>query len=63
MRRWPREDHGSFFSGDSYIVLNTYKDKESDKLCWDVHFWLGKDSSQDEVGVAAYKVSGPMHVF
>jgi gelsolin len=55
VKRWPREDYGSFYSDDSYLVLNTYKDKESDKLLWDVHFWLGKESSQDEIGVAAYK--------
>jgi len=59
--RWPKEDYGSFYSGDSYIVLNTYqlKDPETgkltDKLAWDVHFWLGQESSQDEIGVAAYK--------
>lgn len=55
-----KEDYGSFFKGDSYIVLNTYhaKDengKKTDKLAYDVHFWLGNESSQDEIGVAAYK--------
>lgn len=29
---WPKEDHGKFFDGDSYIILNTYKDKESDEV-------------------------------
>jgi len=59
VKRWPKEDYGSFYSGDSYLVLNTYRvkvdGKETDKLGWDVHFWLGKESSQDEIGVAAYK--------
>ncbi|KAH9258199.1 hypothetical protein BASA81_003783 [Batrachochytrium salamandrivorans] len=59
VKRWPKEEYGSFFSGDSYLVLNTYKvkvdGKETDKLAWDVHFWLGRESSQDEIGVAAYK--------
>jgi gelsolin len=51
----PRNTYGTFFSGDSYIVLNTYKKKESDALAWDVHFWLGKNTTQDEAGTAAYK--------
>lgn len=59
VKRWPKEEYGSFYSGDSYLVLNTYNvvvdGKKTDKLGWDVHFWLGKDSSQDEIGVAAYK--------
>jgi len=61
VKRWPKEDYGSFYSGDSYLVLNTYRPKDPltgkdmDKLAWDVHFWLGKESSQDEIGVAAYK--------
>ncbi|XP_076469091.1 gelsolin-like protein 1 isoform X2 [Babylonia areolata] len=52
---WPTDDYGNFYSGDSYIILNTYKDEESDKLLYDVHFWIGKESTQDEYGTAAYK--------
>jgi gelsolin len=49
------DTYGTFYSGDSYIVLNTYKKKGSDALQWDVHFWLGKFTTQDEAGTAAYK--------
>lgn len=60
VKRLDHDDVGQFFMGDSYIVLNTYKAKDesgkaTDKLAWDVHFWLGNESSQDEIGVAAYK--------
>jgi gelsolin len=46
---------GAFYSDDSYIVLNTYKEPDAPKLKWDIHFWLGKTTSQDEMGTAAYK--------
>jgi gelsolin len=52
---WPKEQYGSFYSGDSYICLNTYKEQGKEALKWDVHFWLGKFTSQDEAGTAAYK--------
>jgi len=52
---WPKQEYGTFYSGDSYIVLNTYKKKDGDALAWDVHFWLGKYTTQDEAGTAAYK--------
>ncbi|CAG2216133.1 GSN [Mytilus edulis] len=52
---WAKDEYGSFYNGDSYIILNTYKNKDSDKLLYDVHFWIGKYSTQDEYGTAAYK--------
>ncbi|THV02997.1 fragmin60 [Dendrothele bispora CBS 962.96] len=53
---WPKERTGNFYDGDSYIILNTYKKTpESESLSYDLHFWLGRDTSQDEAGTAAYK--------
>jgi len=52
---WPKEDYGKFYDGDSYIVLNTYKEESGDEILYDVHFWIGKHSTQDEYGTAAYK--------
>jgi len=52
---WPIEEFGKFFEGDSYIVLNTYKNPEEESLEYDVHFWIGRYSTQDEYGTAAYK--------
>jgi len=50
-----KDTYGTFYSGDSYIVLNTYRKKDAPKYLWDVHFWLGKFTTQDEAGTAAYK--------
>ncbi|XP_064604337.1 gelsolin-like protein 2 [Liolophura sinensis] len=55
VKDWPEKDYGKFYSGDSYIVLNTYQEKDSEELLYDVHFWIGKYSTQDEYGTAAYK--------
>ncbi|KAH7104732.1 actin depolymerizing protein [Auriculariales sp. MPI-PUGE-AT-0066] len=53
---WPKERYGTFYSGDSYIVLYTYKpDPDSEKLAFNLHFWLGDSTTQDEMGTAAYK--------
>jgi gelsolin len=52
---WPKQDYGFFFEGDSYIILNTYKKPGEDDLEYDLHFWIGKASTQDEYGTAAYK--------
>jgi gelsolin len=51
-----KADVGTFYSGDSYIILHTYKaPPPSDALRWNVHFWLGAHTTQDEAGTAAYK--------
>jgi gelsolin len=55
VKHWPKDQYGTFYDGDSYIVLNTYKVPDVEKLLYNVHFWLGKDTSQDEQGTAAYK--------
>jgi hypothetical protein len=52
--RWPKEEYGCFYSGDSYLVMNTKIDDEGAKSM-DLHYWLGESTSQDEMGVAAYK--------
>ncbi|KAL0571230.1 hypothetical protein V5O48_010737 [Marasmius crinis-equi] len=53
---WPEKQYGMFYDGDSYIVLHTYKKSpDSDALAYNLHFWLGQDTSQDEAGTAAYK--------
>ncbi|KAL4703493.1 hypothetical protein ACJJTC_011295, partial [Scirpophaga incertulas] len=47
----PPNQYGSFYSGDSYIVLKTIGN--ANRLTWDIHFWLGDKTSLDEAGTAA----------
>ena len=59
---WPRSKYGKLHKGDSYIVLNTYVEDPAvnpDKLAWDVHFWIGEESTQDEYGTAACVLRSP----
>lgn len=44
----------SLYSGDCYIVLKTTQKEDSDALEWNLHYWIGKDCTQDESGSAAY---------
>ncbi|KAJ8767437.1 hypothetical protein K2173_017481 [Erythroxylum novogranatense] len=50
----PKSSHGKFFTGDSYVILKTTALK-SGALRHDIHYWLGKDTTQDEAGTAAIK--------
>ena len=53
---WPRDQYGSFHTGDSYIVLHAYRRGMAAALYFDVYIWIGAESSQDEYGTAAYKM-------
>jgi len=56
VKAWPKEKYGTFYDGDSYIVLHTYKKRpDAEAFSFDLHFWLGENTSQDEAGTAAYK--------
>lgn len=64
--QFPRHQYGSFYNGDSYIVV-VASDSTEKPSCYmkskkaigaldiHIHFWLGAQTSQDEAGVAAYK--------
>ncbi|VAH51356.1 unnamed protein product [Triticum turgidum subsp. durum] len=48
----PTSSYGKFYMGDSYIILKTSALKKG-SFRHDIHYWLGKDTSQDEAGTAA----------
>lgn len=51
----PAQAYGNFFEGDCYIVLCGRQ--SSSQLSFDVHYWIGNQSSQDEQGAAAILVT------
>ncbi|KAJ8319925.1 hypothetical protein KUTeg_001512 [Tegillarca granosa] len=62
----PKEQHGVFYKGDSYIILSVVEEGEirgtnvkikdvKGRMDAHIHFWLGSETSQDEAGVAAIK--------
>ncbi|NXS67271.1 VILI protein, partial [Pandion haliaetus] len=47
----PTKSYGNFHEGDCYVLLSTRKTGSS--FSYNIHYWLGKESSQDEQGAAA----------
>ena len=48
-------DYGSFYTGDSYLVYHSYTIGTSKRVIQDIFFWLGSESTTDEIGTAAIK--------
>lgn len=48
----PKNLYGGFYTGDTYLVLNTIK-QNSGNLQYDLHFWIGEACTVDESGAAA----------
>lgn len=58
VKDWSPSLYGQFHTGDSYIVLKRKESVGPNGVVvdgYDVHFWLGNESSIDERGTAAYK--------
>nr|CUU97372.1 hypothetical transcript [Hymenolepis microstoma] len=51
----PEDEIGNFYNGDSYIICKATQAPGGNKLLYNVHFWIGKHSTSDEYGTAAYK--------
>ena len=50
------EGYGKFFSGDSYIMLVAEKARaNSNSLRYNIHYWIGEKTTNDEKGACAYK--------
>uniref|UniRef100_A0A1I8HKM8 HP domain-containing protein n=1 Tax=Macrostomum lignano TaxID=282301 RepID=A0A1I8HKM8_9PLAT len=51
----PRQQWGSFYRGDAYLVYSCRETRAGGRPEQHVHFWLGSGCSQDEATVAAFK--------
>ncbi|XP_058039252.1 scinderin isoform X3 [Ahaetulla prasina] len=47
----PEPLYGDFYVGDAYLVLHTFK--KSNATFYNLHYWLGKECTQDESTAAA----------
>uniref|UniRef100_UPI00398F422C scinderin n=1 Tax=Pristiophorus japonicus TaxID=55135 RepID=UPI00398F422C len=47
----PQSLYGNFYTGDAYLVMQTRVNKNN--FSYNLHFWLGKECSQDESSAAA----------
>ena len=54
VKPWPENQYGTFYDGDSFIILHIKKVK--DRLDYTAYMWVGNDSTTDETGTAAYKI-------
>ena len=51
LKKWPQERFGTFYEGDSFLVLNIKSKDEKN-----AHVWTGKESTKDEISFVSYKI-------
>ena len=51
LKKWPKERYGTFYEGDSFLVLCIKSQEEKY-----AHVWTGKESTKDEISYVSYKV-------
>ena len=56
VKPWSKDQYGTFYQGDTYIILSITKDPLSESLDYNAHMWVGMDSTCDESGTGAYKI-------
>lgn len=49
----PKLSHGDFYTDRSYIILLSRRENHGKE--WAIHFWLGKNTTKEDAGLAAYK--------
>jgi Leucine-rich repeat (LRR) protein len=45
--------NGTFFDGDCYIILKTFRDNDTGSLNWKIYYWIGMHASLDKQACAA----------
>lgn len=66
MVQQPKDSHGKFYSGDSYLIYSAFEPSQPCGTALQpkevrgpleryIHFWLGSETTQDEAGIAAIK--------
>ena len=51
LKKWPQERLGTFYEGDSFLILSIKSKDEKN-----AHVWTGKESSKDEISFVSYKI-------
>ena len=51
LKRWPQDNLGTFYDGDSFLVLSIKSNEEKN-----AHIWTGKNSTKDEISYVSYKI-------
>lgn len=51
LKKWPEVQKGTFYEGDSFLILNL---KSKDEM--NAHVWTGKQSTKDEISFVNFKI-------